>query len=297
VSGRKVTVTMVATGVSASFGSVPCRPIAQYRSQDARDRGISENAMADVQTAGGSVARWRDKLISLDPKRLPRTVLRLAISRAQGIEDLTAARANPGFGVLRDQVRASGTDSVSHFGNGYSGEGGLYLQQNPDEFAALVLRLRQHGPIRNYVEIGSASGGACRFIYENVGFERAFCLDDGQHPRAPEQSRNFAHVKNLKRFVGDSHSTDARRFLAENLYEPADVAFIDGDHSYEGVWADIRLAMAFSRPGTLFVFHDTVACDGVERAWLGVLKGGLVKGVAEYVGSERPLGIGIGVVR
>jgi predicted O-methyltransferase YrrM len=104
-------------------------------------------------------------------------------------------------------------------------------------------------------------------------------------------------VENLKQFIGDSHSQEARQFLASNLVEPLDVAFIDGDHSYEGVWADIRVAMAFSRPGTIFIFHDTVACEGVERAWLEVLQGGLVKGLAEYVGEDKPLGIGVGALR
>jgi predicted O-methyltransferase YrrM len=253
--------------------------------------------MTALEPASRAAARLYNSLKSFDGKRLYRSALRVAMTKAHGIETLSAMQGHSDFAALRERVRDSGTDSIAHFGNGYTKEGGLFLQQNPDEFAALCALLRRYTPIHNYVEIGSASGGSCRFISEQVGFDRAFCLDNGEHPRAPEQPGNFAHVKNLTRFVGDSHSSDARRFLATNLHETADVAFIDGDHSYEGVWADVRLMLAFSRPGTLMIFHDTVACDGVERAWLEVLKRGIAKGVAEYIGEEKPLGIGVCVVR
>ena len=226
-----------------------------------------------------------------------RQIARFVLEKVYRVENLAAARESADFVSTRDLIRAAGTDSLAHFGNGYSVEGGLYLQQNPDEFAALSLFLKRHRPIKNYLEIGSASGGSCRFLYEQVGFERTISVDDGCHPRATEQAGNLSTISNVTRFTGDSHSVEARRFLAEHLQQPLDVAFIDGDHSYEGVWADIRLALAFSRPGTIFVFHDTVVCDGVERAWLEVIRGGLVKPAAEYIGPEKPLGIGVGMVR
>jgi predicted O-methyltransferase YrrM len=37
---------------------------------------------------------------------------------------------------------------------------------------------------------------------------------------------------------------------------PADVVFIDGDHSWEAVVADTALAMAITKPGGLIVWHD-----------------------------------------
>jgi predicted O-methyltransferase YrrM len=124
-----------------------------------------------------------------------------------------------------------------------------------------------------------------------------FSLDDGRHPRANEQDENFRHVPSIQRFLGDSHSDEARRFLAQRVEGTLDVAFIDGDHSYEGVAADLRLVAAFSRPGTLLIFHDTVACEGVRRVWRGGMKAGLFKGLAEFVGKTRPLGIGVGQLR
>ena len=50
------------------------------------------------------------------------------------------------FELLRDRILGLGTDSRSYFGNGYSFEGGLSLQQNPDELAAPCLCLRSEGP-------------------------------------------------------------------------------------------------------------------------------------------------------
>jgi predicted O-methyltransferase YrrM len=251
-------------------------------------------AYRDVRTL---LSRVRHEVRSMNVASLRKKLSRLVLQNVHHIEGMDAARKDPGFVTLRDLVRNAGTDNLAHFGNGYTVEGGLFLQQNPDEFAALCLLLQRQGRIRNYMEIGSASGGTCRFLFEQVGFDHVFCLDDGQHPRARWQDENLAQVRNAKRFLGDSHSVEARRFLADNVHGTLDVAFIDGDHSYEGVWADIRLAMSFSRPGTLFVLHDTVACEGVERAWLESIQRGLLTGLAEYIGDDKALGIAVGVVR
>jgi predicted O-methyltransferase YrrM len=200
------------------------------------------------------------------------------------------------FVAVRDRVRSAGTDNLDHFGNGYTHEGGLYLQQNPDEFAALTLFLRERGPYRNYLEIGSASGGACLFLYREVGLGNVISLDDGQHPRALSQHEHFSQIENFSQFRGDSHSDDARRFLEEHVHDQLDVAFIDGDHSYEGVWQDIELSRPFCRAGALMILHDIVSCEDVGRAWYRCAKDGIVKPLAEFVGAEKPLGIAVGAV-
>lgn len=200
------------------------------------------------------------------------------------------------FEQLRDRIRAAGTDSLSHFGNGYTHEGGLYLQQNPDEFAALTLFLRERGPHKDYMEIGSASGGACLFLSREVGFKSVMSLDNGEHPRAVAQTEHFAQIENFKQFLGDSHSEEARRFLEENAKEKFDVVFIDGDHSYEGLWQDIQLTRPFCRKGTLMILHDTVACDDVRRAWFQSTQEKILKPLAEFIGAEKPLGIAVGEI-
>ena len=107
----------------------------------------------------------------------------------------------------------------------------------------------------------------------------------------------LAAIPGIRQFVGDSHCPAARTFLQEVLQgAPIDLAFVDGDHSTEGVWQDIKLALPFCRPGTLLVLHDTRACEAVELAWLGMIRKGIVEPLAEFVGEHRPLGIGVGRV-
>lgn len=196
------------------------------------------------------------------------------------------------------RVRESGTDSLAHFGNGYTHEGGLYLQQNPDEFAQLALLLKGRGLVDTYMEIGSASGGAARFLCNLMTPGTIISIDDGKHPRASSQDEHLGaidrDVGEVVRFRGDSHSSKAAAFLEA---QPAlDVAFIDGDHSYAGVTQDIAMVLPRCKPGALVILHDTVACEGVKRAWEEMLKGGRVRKVDEFVGVEKPLGIGVAEV-
>jgi predicted O-methyltransferase YrrM len=212
----------------------------------------------------------------------------------QGISDVRAAF--PGFDETIADIRSAGTNCLSFFQNGYKFEGGLRLQQNPSEFAALCVYLRAHTRDATYLEIGAASGGTCRFLSNILGFREVYIIDDGRHADARYQADNLQHVPSLHRFVGDSHSAAAADFLRTHLNGPLDVAFIDGDHSYMGSWQDAQLAIRFSRPGTLLVFHDTVACQGVELTWLRCVREKLIRPLAEYVGAELPLGIGVGEV-
>jgi len=60
------------------------------------------------------------------------------------MDTIASMRARqPRFNDTVQLVRSKGTDSLSHFGNGYTHEGGYSLQQNPDEFAALIHLLRE----------------------------------------------------------------------------------------------------------------------------------------------------------
>jgi predicted O-methyltransferase YrrM len=229
---------------------------------------------------------------------LARSILALqrrrVIGKVAGVDDVSGQRE---FERLRTLIRQSGTDCLRHFGNGYSHEGGLALQQNPDEFAALCLFLRRRRPFSTYLEIGSASGGTGRILSEELGFGLTISIDDGRHPRASEQKVNLGAMPGFRQFVGNSHSPEARVFLEETLQaSPLDLAFVDGEHTEEGVWQDLEMIHPFCWPGTLIVLHDTRACEGVELAWLRATREGMITPLAEFVGDRKPLGIGVGRV-
>ena len=220
------------------------------------------------------------------------------------MDSIAAMRARqPRFDATVQRVREKGTDSLSHFGNGYLHEGGYSLQQNPEEFASLLFLLRERAVIHSrragllrrplYLEIGSASGGAARMIYEEIGFTSMISIDDHGHHRWIEQAANWENVP-MQPFVGDSHGPAAKKFVHDQLAHDDDpiVAFIDGDHSYDGALADSLLLKPYLRSGSLVIYHDTVACDGVQRVF-DETSAWAVK-IANYVGGGyRPLGIGV----
>lgn len=223
------------------------------------------------------------------------------------------ARQSDRFNALLSEIRAAGTDNLSFFGNGYTHEGGLSLQQNPHEFAAATVFLSEQIFLspgsQVYLEIGSASGGACRFLCQKLRLTHAWVIDDHGHHRWPEQQANFdAMAVNeeccVEDWIGDSHSVEAAAWLQKNVGRAPDLSFIDGDHSGPGCWADFemvyKLLMNRDIMGPshrLVMFHDTVACEGVKRSWQQACQSGMLTPLAEYVGQgERPLGIGIGRV-
>lgn len=202
------------------------------------------------------------------------------------------SREGEQFKLLAMTVRLAGTDNLGHFGCGYMKEGGYSLQQQPDEFAAAIIVLDElvHGGA--YLEIGSASGGACRFLHEYLRFSRVHVIDDRSHARWREQDAHFAAMSVPPRlYIGDSHSPSAAAWVAENA--PYDLAFIDGDHSYTGCQADFDVVRSHAR---FVMFHDIVACEGVKRVWEDAVALGRLEPIAALVGAERPLGIGIGRV-
>jgi len=220
-------------------------------------------------------------------------------------DTIAAIRARtPFFSSTVRRIQEAGTDSLAHFGNGYLLEGGYSLQQNPDEFAALVHLLQERcgllwvrrGLVRPfYLEIGSASGGTLRLLHEMIGFPVTRSMDNHGHHRWLEQEENWRQL-NVEAFVGDSHSQEAKDWLASKydtqVLKGPTVAFIDGDHSYEGVTLDVQLVRPHLQPGSVVIFHDTVACDGVKRAFEEATAWAAL--VANYVGEGyRPLGIGV----
>lgn len=175
--------------------------------------------------------------------------------------------------------------------------GGYFLQQIPEEFAALLTYLEERlaKPRWRYLEIGSASGGFIRCIYERLGFDEAVMIDDGRW-QAEYQEGNIAEFSHrVKRFILDSHSQEAKSALMGE--RPFDVILIDGDHSHAGVLQDLDLVLPYANDQTYIVFHDihaTKEAPGVVSAFKELMDSGRLVQLADFHARvNNPLGIAV----
>ncbi len=151
--------------------------------------------------------------------------------------------------------------------------GGYYIQQDPKEFAGLVQTLLKYdNDIINYLSIGTAGGGAERFLYDKLLFEKFYSIDLNKHPRRKIwHEQNKPAICEVKEFLGDSHSEEAENFLSD-LNVKFDLIGIDGDHSPCGVRLDWALVQPYLKKGTIVWFHDIAECQGPLELW-EMLKG------------------------
>lgn len=168
---------------------------------------------------------------------------------------------------------------------------------------------------RRIVEIGSASGGSL-FLLARVSAPGAklVSVDLPAAPGSPgypawreELYRAFAGPgRTIELVRADSHAVATAERVRSILGEPADVVFIDGDHTYAGVARDYELYSPLARPGGLVAFHDIVAdhktrlgietrndSGEVHRFWSEVRGRGNATEIVDQPGQD---GFGIGVL-
>ncbi len=178
------------------------------------------------------------------------------------------------------------------------------------EIRALLEELERERP-RTVLEIGTFGGGTT-FLFARVAAPDALLVtidaDGGpgaglgrlaplalvcRATAAPGQ-----RVVPLLRF--DSHRAETLATVRRTLAgRPLDFLFIDGDHSADGVRADVALYLPLLRPGGIAAFHDIVdgppeAVGGVPEVW-GELREQHPS--HELVESWGQGGLGIGVLR
>ncbi len=140
------------------------------------------------------------------------------------------------------------------------------IQQFRSELAAfvdVVLRLKRR---RTAVEIGLGYFGSTHFLWrllcdrvitieKSVDRCRAFCRSfaefAGGHWCGSDGRSGFVY--------GLSTETRAVAATYKALSEPADLLFIDGDHSYAGVLCDWLLYRGAVAPGGIVAFHDVAS--------------------------------------
>ena len=182
--------------------------------------------------------------------------------------------------------------------------------QHRAEFLGLLGRAATLRP-SVILEIGSAAGGTA-FLWTRVADDDALLIlvDDAFGGARRAALRRFARGRQqIVCIQGDSHdaATQARVFRALRG-RAVDVLFIDGDHRYEGVAADLAAYGRPVRPGGLVAFHDIVPdrrqrlgeetssdAGGVPRFWREVA-GGSRGPASELVEDRDQDGCGIGVI-
>ena len=160
---------------------------------------------------------------------------------------------------IKQYILEQGSDSINIFGGAY--EGGIHLQQDPDEISEILNFLLNQKNFNSMLEIGSAAGANAKFFYEILKLNELFIIDDNQHGKHHFRKNNLINT-NYKEFIGNSQSKEAVDWL-KNFEKKFDIIYIDGDHSYEGAKADVENYLQFLTNDGFVIFHDTIFCEGV----------------------------------
>lgn len=142
--------------------------------------------------------------------------------------------------------------------------------QDPHEFAILLSFLDTELPY-SIIEIGTWRGGTAWAWGQIPGVGQIITVDHA--PKLATEPMIWDHPVQLDVVQGDSHDPNVAAIVASHLRQrPADVLFIDGDHTYVSVRKDWELYQGLVRPGGLAVLHDIEGTDegypiGVPRLW------------------------------
>jgi predicted O-methyltransferase YrrM len=119
-------------------------------------------------------------------------------------------------------------------------------------------------------EIGSYLGASACFLasgrWNRIG--KLYCIDTWENDAMSEGPRKTfdAFLRNTSVFKDiialKGKSTD----VAKLVVGPVDLLFIDGDHSYQAVIADLNAYLPKVKVGGLLVLHDWGWAEGVQRA-------------------------------
>lgn len=166
------------------------------------------------------------------------------------------------FHKVRQEIETLGSDSLGFFGGSF--EGGINLQQIPDELADIICFLSTvQFSIDRYLEIGAATGGLTYVINHYFKPNTIVLIDDNKHNRHHLRSKILEDINRIE-IIGNSHSHYISDCLREytrtdsmsNIPYLFDFVVIDGDHSYEGVKQDLELIKYHLSKYHLIMLHD-----------------------------------------
>lgn len=149
---------------------------------------------------------------------------------------MLAIRPVPTRDDLVKAVEAAGAAHAAFFGYPLR-EDGLYLQQDPEEYAAFVHFMATKVPPADLtLEIGIASGGQTKFLRDYWEARKTIIVDIGRHEVFPQWQRIKQSVNSeiILEIIDNSHAPRVREKLLAYAGK-IDFAFVDGDHSYRGL--------------------------------------------------------------
>ena len=186
-------------------------------------------------------------------------------------------------------VIESGSDSLAVFGGKF--EGGIHIQQIPDEIAPCISEILKSGKIKSYLEIGVAAGGTA-FVFNHYFHPEIVLIDDNKHHKAALRPKVMDKIirHEIIRKSGDNAAIAAAQDLS-----PYDLILIDGDHSYQGVNADVKNYLPMLNKEGFLVFHDSARSGfGIKRMVKELKKDTSLKFINEYVSKKMtPCGVAL----
>jgi len=181
-------------------------------------------------------------------------------------------------------------------------------RQNPGEIERLYQAVCELRP-RRVLEIGTAKGGTLYLWTQAAADDAAIVSLDlpggpfgGGYPaqRVPFYQAFARPGQNLALMRADSHAEASLAAVRAHFGAgPVDFAFIDGDHTYEGVRQDVAMYSPLVREGGIVAFHDILPQEWspvtqVHRVWNELKRDNEVE---EFIDRDAPRQIGIGLIR
>lgn len=182
-------------------------------------------------------------------------------------------------------------------------------RQNPFEIEELYKQVCALHP-KKVLEIGTARGGTLYLWLQAATTDATVVSVDlpegdfgGAYPecRVPFYKSFARPGQTLHLMRTDSHLPQTLEQVKQKFNdEPIDFAFIDGDHTYEGVKADFIEYGPLVRPGGIIAFHDILPRPDlpdiqVDKFWNEIK---VQYNSEEFIGTEASgRKIGIGMIR
>ena len=149
----------------------------------------------------------------------------------------------------------------------------------PTDALILARLLNRHRP-NAILEVGSFLGISTRFILDvsSPWGAKVVAVDPNIPHRIFDRPREYVERLNannipqrleiVSAFFGNpvGEFTAGVEVVDSGLGRTFDLIFIDGDHSYEAVMLNFKLAVKMLNKGGVIVFHDAISWEGVERA-------------------------------